>query len=349
MGRLTPKCASVYWFTGVAHAVLSQSTNWIYFAPGAYVKGAVSFDTTASTMKATGHGVLSGEQYVYQANIDANYCNDQSNQNDLRMWSGVSYGNQQTFVLNGVTINAPPFNSMDFTGNLETLSTQVSDYKQVGAFYGQTDGLENYPGSTVQDVFYHSNDDTIKIYYSDVTIERVTVLKGTTAPTVQMGWQSYTLENILVTDVDVIHSRYPSNSSHPSLVGMNQLYSQPDETYPYTANVDNHLRNVTLSNFRSEGISGGLFRICPLETFDGFLMENFWIEDFSPSVTAIEESELPEFFDASSSVPVNVTGFVIKDFTVFPNNTPVTQEAGNWGIGSLGSMNIAPVYNVTIT
>ncbi|CAD6583143.1 MAG: hypothetical protein ASARMPREDX12_001185 [Alectoria sarmentosa] len=338
----------VYWFSSVAHAALSSSVDWVYFAPGAYVKGAVSFSTMAPTMKATGHGVLSGEQYVYQANVEAGYCNDQSNQNDLRMWSGVSSNDQQTFILNGVTINAPPFNSMDFTGNLATLSLQVSDYKQVGAFFGQTDGLENYPGSTVQDVFYHSNDDTIKTYYSNVTIERVTVWKGTTAPTVQFGWASRTLENILVTDVDIIHSRYPSNSSHPSLVGLNQLYSQPDETYPYTANVDNSVRNVTFSNFRSEGISGGLFRICPLETFDSFLMDNFWIEDFSPAVTAIEQSELPQFFDATSKEPVGISGFVVRDFTVFANKTAVTQEAGNWDIGSLGSMNIAPEYNVTI-
>ena len=220
----------------------------------------------------------------------------------------------------------------------------MSDYKQVGAFFGQTDGLENYPGSTVQDVFYHSNDDTIKTYYSDVTIQRITVWKGTTAPTVQLGWASRTLENILVTDVDIVHSRYPSNSSHPSLVGMNQLYTQPDESDPYTANVANSVRNVSLSNFRSEGISGAFFRICPLETFDGFRLDNFWIEDFAPAVTAIGQSELPQFFDATSKEPVGVSGFVVEDFTFFANRTAVTQSAGNWAMGSLGSMNIAPVY-----
>ena len=51
----------VYWFSSVAHADLSNSVDWVYFAPGAYVKGAVSFNTVAPTMKATGHGVLSGE------------------------------------------------------------------------------------------------------------------------------------------------------------------------------------------------------------------------------------------------------------------------------------------------
>lgn len=56
----------VYWFSSVAHAALSSNVDWVYFAPGAYVKGAVYFNTIAPTMKATGHGVLSGEQYVYQ-------------------------------------------------------------------------------------------------------------------------------------------------------------------------------------------------------------------------------------------------------------------------------------------
>ncbi|KAL9136395.1 MAG: hypothetical protein Q9175_002412 [Cornicularia normoerica] len=50
-----------YWFSSVAHAALSSSVNWVCFAPGAYVKGAFSFDTLAPTMKATGHSVLSGE------------------------------------------------------------------------------------------------------------------------------------------------------------------------------------------------------------------------------------------------------------------------------------------------
>lgn len=73
-------------------------------------------------------------------------------------------------------------------------------------------------------------------------------------------------------------------------------------------------------------------------------MQDFWIEEFSPAVTAIEQSELPQFFDATSKEPVGVSGFVVKDFTAFVNKTAVSQDAGNWAIGSLGSMNIAPMY-----
>lgn len=332
----------VYWFTGTAHAVLSSSVNWVHFDPGAYVKGAMYYNTTAPTMKATGHGVLSGEQYVYQANPASGYSNLKSDGDSLRMWSGVSSsGQQQTFVLNGVTVNAPPFNSMDFTGDLDTLSVQAFDYKQVGAFFGQTDGLENYPGSSVHDVFYHSNDDTIKTYYSNVDIQRITVWKGKTAPTLQFGWYSRSVENITVNAVDIIHSKYPSNGSHPSLVGANQIY-QISEDVSNTANLANTVKDVTFSNFRSEGISGGLFRICPLANFENIIMDSFWIETFSPASTGAEVSELPEFTDGSGKV-VSISGFTVKDFHV--GGTKVSKDAGNWNLTSLGGINIAPVFS----
>lgn len=64
-------------------------------------------------------------------------------------------------------------------------------------------------------------DDTIETYYSNFRIESVTVWitvwKGTTAPTVQLGWASRTLGNLLVADVDIIHLRYlPTTDCRPS-------------------------------------------------------------------------------------------------------------------------------------
>ena len=332
----------VYWFTGTAHAVLSGSVDWVYFAPGAYVKGAVHYNTAAATMKATGYGVLSGEQYVYQANTASSYSNLKSNEDSLRMWSGASSaGHQQTFILNGVTVNAPPFNSMDFTGDVDSLSIKVFDYKQVGAFFGQTDGLQNYAGSSVHDVFYHSNDDTIKTYYSNLDIQRITVWKGKTAPTLQFGWYSRSVENITVNDVDIIHSRYPSNGSHPTLIGANQIY-QVSEDVSNTANLANTVKDVTFSNFRSEGISGGLFRICPLANFENVTIDNFWIEEPSPSVNGVEVSQLPAFTDEGGNL-VSISDFVVKDFYI--GDTKVSREAGNYDLNSLGKMNIAPVFD----
>ncbi|KAI4142631.1 MAG: hypothetical protein LQ340_007278 [Diploschistes diacapsis] len=325
----------VYYFGATNHAILSPSVNWVYFAPGAFVKGAIQFTSNASLILATGSGVLSGEQYVYQADPSQGYTNSENNDDCLRMWSGHSTSDvNQTFLVAGPTVNSPPFNSMDFTGDVSTMTVQAWEYKQVGAYFGQTDGMENYPGSHVHDVFYHSNDDTLKTYYSDVLIERVVVWKATTAPTIQFGWCSRNLTNVTVDNVDIIHSRYSSNGSHPSLIGANQVYGT-SETDISTADLSNTISNITLSNLRSEGISGDLFRIVPLSNIQNLRIENVSIDAFSAVTNGIHESQIPVFTDAAG-VPVQISNFVVSGYYV--NGTAVTEN--NMGAGSLGSLNI---------
>ncbi|KAF2087522.1 glycoside hydrolase family 49 protein [Saccharata proteae CBS 121410] len=331
----------VYWFTGTAHAELSSSVNWVYIAPGAYVKGAIQFNTGDDVMKATGHGVLSGEQYVYQANTNARYENIKSNSESLRMWTGNSWATKhQTFLISGPTTNAPPFNSMDFTGDLDTISVQASDYKQVGAFFTQTDGMEIYPGSSVRDVFYHSGDDTIKTYYSDVDVRRVVVWKTHTAPVVQFGWASRNLSNITVDDVSVVHSRYVANSSHPSLIGMNQVY--PDaETRTDTAVLKNTVTDVTFSNLRSEGIGGNLMRICPLATFRNVRIVNVSLDGFSARTNGIGVGEVAAWTDAEGE-PVELENFSVTNYYV--GGEKVSMSDGNWGVNGTGRLNVAGQY-----
>ena len=332
----------VYYMQANAHAQLSSSVNWVYFAPGSYVKGAIQFSSSSPDLKATGYGVLSGEQYVYQANVNDGYKNSFSNDDDLRMWSGNSVsGVQQTFTLIGPTINEQPFNSMDFQGDLDSLTMRVNQYKQVGAWYGQTDGLENYPGSHVANVFYHSNDDTIKTYYSNVLIENITVWKGTTAPTVQFGWSPRDISNITVQNVDIIHSRYINNGSHPALLGSNQLYSASDPNALNTATVTSTISNFTLSNVRSEGISGNLFRIIPLQNLNNFLIENVAIEGFPVETDAIGVSHITQTYNAEGW-PVALTNVQIKGFTV--NGTDVTAQADNWQGNDLGGLNLLKTW-----
>lgn len=71
--------------TGAAYARLAESVSWAYFAPGSYVKGAIEFTTNSSSIKVTGFGVLSGEQYVYQANMEANYTKLSDSPVNVRM------------------------------------------------------------------------------------------------------------------------------------------------------------------------------------------------------------------------------------------------------------------------
>lgn len=328
-----------YWMTGTNHLVLPASVSWVYLDAGAYVKGAIQFTTEAATIQATGHGVLSGEQYVYQANTASGYTNNQSNSDSLRMWSGYSNpGTQQTFILQGVTTNAPPFNSVDFTGDTDSLSIAQRDYKQVGAFFGQTDGTTLYTGSSVADTFYHSNDDTIKTYGSNITVRDVVVWKGKTAPTIQFGWASRNISNVTVDGVDIIHMKYNSNVSHPSIIGANQVYDYP-ETQTDTADMSNTVRDVYFGNIRAEGISGNLLRIVPLANFVNITVENVSIEQFGAASTGIHQSQLPTWTDADGQ-SVSISGFTIANYTVAGQT--VAQALDNSGAQALGALNIAP-------
>ena len=63
-----------YYMGSDYHAVLPANVKWVYLAPGAYVKGAFRFlHDTQSAYKVTGLGVLSGEQYVYEADTSNGY------------------------------------------------------------------------------------------------------------------------------------------------------------------------------------------------------------------------------------------------------------------------------------
>jgi len=339
----------VYWCAGADHMKLSPTVTWVYLAPGAYVKGAVQYNTSVLSLKATGFGVLSGEQYVYQANLAQGYTNVKSDANSLHMWRGDTTTNGQTWTVDGVTLNAPPFNSMDFYGPLNTFSVYASDYKQVGAFFGQTDGLEMYPGSHVRDIFYHAGDDVIKTYYSNVLAERITVWKTNNAPIIQFGWYQRNLTNITVDHVNVIHTRYQSQEvDYPrALIGSAASYLDPDSTS--SADTYSFISGYTMSNWRSEGISPALLGINPLSNIDTMLLSNIWIEQLANDTTQVDMSTFRVFTDAINGVAVqlgsrspNNLGLTIQNYYV--GGTHITFAAGNWDSLSLGRLNIDGAY-----
>lgn len=340
----------VYWCTGTAHALLSSSVDWVYFAPGAYVKGAIEYSSGASSLLATGFGVLSGEQYVYQANTAQGYQNTKSDSDSLHMWKATTNTNGVSWTLHGVTMNAPPFNSMDFYGNVDSFTVNAWDYKQVGAFFGQTDGIEMYPGSYVHDIFYHAGDDTIKTYYSNVQVERITVWKTNNAPIIQFGWYPRTLSNITVDSVDVIHSRYISQASeYPrALIGSAANYENVASTSD--ASINAYISDYTVSNWRAEGISPALIGLNPLANIDTFLVENIWIEELAPDTTQVDMSTFTVFTDsANGNAPVQLgnnspdnLGLIIRNYTV--GDVHITLAAGNWDSYSLGRLDIDGSY-----
>lgn len=334
----------VYWFTGTARGVLSSDTTWVYFAPGAYVKGAIQYMSKSLDLRATGFGVLSGEQYVYQANTERDFKNTKSDDSSLKMWRGQSARNTK-WTLHGLTINAPPFNSMDFYGeDLGSFSVDASDYKQVGAFFGQTDGIQMYPGSHVRDVFYHVGDDAIKTYYSNVRCERMTVWKTNNAPIVQFGWYQRDTSNVTVDAVSVIHTRYISQGRNwpRALVASAASYVDQDSTR--TADLSKRLSNYKITNWRCEGVCPALLGFNPLQNIDTMLFKNIWLEKLSPRPTGVGTSTFRVFTDGNNN-PIALgdqspdrLGLIIEDFRV--GNEKVSMAANNWESHQLGRLNI---------
>ncbi|KAJ5672876.1 hypothetical protein N7507_002003 [Penicillium longicatenatum] len=312
----------VYWFTGKNRAVLPSSVSWVYLAPGAYVKGAIEYNNPNNPqLKATGYGVLSGEQYVYQANPAAGYSNTKSDLTSLKMWRGNGVTSGQTWVMNGITTSAAPFNVMDFYGDNDGVpppgfAVDITDYKQVGGYFGQTDGLEMYTNGRVH-------------------AQRMIVWKTNNAPIIQMGWYPRNIEDIRLEDIDVIHCRY---------------YSYLDINSDSTADITTTISNYTVANIRAEGISPGLISLNMLSNIDDFVIENAWIEELTP-VPSLDISAIVGFTDKDhnnqkvslGANSVNGVSLTIRGFQV--GDTPIKFDSDNWDVNSAGRISIDPAFD----
>lgn len=195
----------------------------------------------------------------------------------------------------------------------------------------------------------HSNDDTIKIYHSDVTVLNVVVQKGSTAPIIQFGWATRNISNIRVSDINTIHSRWNSNGSNPGIIGSNNLYdpstASTSATNTSTADTYSSASNIVFSNIRSEGISGPLMRIYALENLHNITVSNVWVEEFGScdgyENIGISESFMPAMTDGNGN-NITVEGFIIEDFMV--GDKKVTLDTAS----TVGNLYWNPDFDVTI-
>ena len=328
----------VYWMNsnpqGVApklgenHIKLASNTRWVYLAPGAYVKGAIEY-TTKSNFYATGHGVLSGEHYVYQANPATYYQGLKSDSTSLRMWGHNALGGGQTWFCQGPTINAPPFNTMDFYGSAD-ITTRISDYKQVGAFFFQTDGPAMYPNSQVHDVFYHVNDDAIKTYYSGVSVTRAIIWKAHNDPIIQMGWDVRDVSGVTLSDISIIHTRYIKSETYvPSaIIGGSPFYMDGRSVDSSKA------MSMTINNLVCEGPCPALIRVTPLENYSNFVISNVSFPD------GLQTNSIGTGRSVVPAAPGLEFGVTIQNWTV--GGQKVTMS--NFQSGSLGQFDIDGSY-----
>ncbi|KAL2827986.1 glycoside hydrolase [Aspergillus cavernicola] len=298
----------VYWIhsepVGLTHIKLDASTYWVHLAPGAFVKGAVEYTTGNKDFYATGHGVLSGEIYVYQANVEAGYTAEKS---DL--------------TIPRPTTSSPPFNTMDLKdGSIdrEDISVDIFDYKQVGAFFMQTDGPQMYMDGTVRDVFYHCNDDAIKTYQSD-------------------GWQPRNAHGVAIDTLYIIHTRYRKSETYvpSSIIGASLIYNGEPRLDPSMT------ISISVSNIICEGPSPGLFRLTPLQNYADFKVTGVnYVDGLVGGSVPIGDSIIATTEDTTYPGSEDLSmGLSISDWTV--KGERVTMENAE----TLGQWNINAAYD----
>ena len=385
---------------GQNRMILNGNTRWVHFEEGAYVKAAIHYKTVrccvsiprplaraaralaallpitlsstggrdprsqgARNFYATGHGVLSGEHYVYMANMDFNYTAIKDDGRSVRMWEHTNISAGQTWHCVGPTLAAPPFNTMDFWG-ADDISVMISDYKQVGAFFFQTDGPQMYPHSYVHDVFYHVNDDGLKGYYSHVYVKNATIWKVKNDPVIQLGWDSREVHNMTVDTLNVIHTRYPIADIYTptAIVGSSPMYN-PTRAPEFCKSI----RDFTLTGLVCEGPCPGLFRITPLVKYENFRVRGAAFPDglvmgdvnvgksmvWRNNPGGLAVGPVPAWYNAGSGSigdwaaaalnhlgPRITMGLDIKEWTV--RGMPVTMD--NFQTGHLGELDIDVSY-----
>jgi hypothetical protein len=266
------------------HAYLHPNVRWVYLAPGAYVKGALQFRGSQRDFKVTGFGVLSGEQYVYEPDRSNDYRHRavtelHCHRTCVKMLEFASELDRHHLTLHGITVANPPYHTFVVYGNEQSFGMDVSRYKQVGGWYWQTDGLELYQGSTMEDAFFHSNDDVLKIYASHLRINDIVVWKSENGPVIQWGWSPRNIDDVHVNGVDVIHNRMYWPYHNSCIVNSARHYLDPSSSR--LAEPKFLVRNLFLENIRSEGLNLCAMRLYALSSWENIQITNLWIQQWN--------------------------------------------------------------------
>jgi hypothetical protein len=330
------------------HAVLPANVKWVYLAPGAFVKGAFRFYyDTQSVYKVTGYGALSGEKYVYEPDTANGYQHRSATSSDchsscVKMLQFQSSNPQQYLDLQGITIVEPPYHSFVVYGNEDTFQMRVENYKQVGSWYWQTDGLELYTNSTMKNTFFHSNDDVLKVYHNNVTVDNTVIWKNENGPVIQWGWTTRNLDNVSVKNTYVIHNRMWWKDKKINTCVINASPYWADTASTTTGNPSTLEKNLIFENLFVEGKTNCAMRIYALSSLENVLIKNLKIDGWSDLDIDGTISEFKRFSNSSGqqvnigNEKVNSKGLKLENYMV--GGQYITRDANNWGADKLGRL-----------
>ena len=165
--------------------VLPANIRRVYIAGGAVVFGAFQVDHDNVTID--GRGLISGVRMAHK-------------EHHMIESSGKVRGT----VVEGVTVADFPYFAVRLLGS----DSSIRRVKTIGAWIYNCDGFVAWARSTMRDSFIMANDDAIKLYDSNVSVQDCITWNLTNGASLQLGWSSLEAHEVHVDGLDVIRAEW---------------------------------------------------------------------------------------------------------------------------------------------
>jgi hypothetical protein len=171
----------------------------IYLEGGAWVYGAIHVSGTRNNndVKIFGRGTLSSAHLNYREAYCIGTPQDGSTGADR-------------ITVEGITVADPKYFAIRLVG----ASNLVSWTKVIGGWVYNCDGIAVFAHSTVRNSFCWANDDNIKIYRDNITIEDVVLWQLNNGGAIQMGWDGAQANGVSVKRVDLLHADWNNSATN---------------------------------------------------------------------------------------------------------------------------------------
>ena len=256
----------------------------------------------------------------------------------------------QTLELQGVTINEPPYHSFvvyahDDAGTeigVENFRMNVQNYKQVGSWYWQTDGIELYDDGQMKNTFFHSNDDVLKIYHNRVSIENTVIWKNENGPVIQWGWVPRNIDGVTVRNTDVIHNRMYWKDVKYNTCVFNSSSHYEDMGATDRADLATTVQNMTFTDTRVEGAVNCAVRIFALSNTENININGLAIDEWNDLDVSSQASLLKRYTDRTGAKVTignevrDGNGLRLHNYTV--GGIPIWKAGNNWASDELGRL-----------
>jgi len=194
----------------------------------------------------------------------------------------------------------------------------------------------------MSNTFFHANDDVLKLYHSDVTIDDTVIWKNENGPVIQWGWTPRNVHDVTFNATDVIHNRMYWKDVKYNTCVFNSSSHWEDMGATDRADVSTTVRNMRFTDTRVEGAVNCALRVYALSNTDDIEIDGFSVEKWNGLDAVSQVSLLKRHHDADGNQVTigNETsdgqGISLHDYTV--GGTPILKAGDNWASDELGRL-----------